>query len=89
MGFQWSSMDGLKGLSWVDQSFVIERTENFKAVRDHGFRCKRKSGFFLPKSVFWIQMGKMVGVICGMMNFPGLRFVPSKKKKKKKVGSVC
>ena len=33
--------------------------------------------------------GKMAGVIFGMMNFPGLRFVPSKKeKKKKKAGSV-
>ena len=66
----------------MDPSFVIERTENFKVVGDHGFRCKRKSGFFLPRSVFWIQMGKMARVICGMMNFPGLRFVPSKKKKK-------
>ena len=28
--------------------------------------------------------GKMAGVIFGMMNFPGLRFVPSKKEKKKK-----
>ena len=27
--------------------------------------------------------GKMAGVIFGMMNFPGLRFVPSKKEKKK------
>ena len=27
--------------------------------------------------------GKMAGVIFGMMNFPGLRFVPTKKEKKK------
>ena len=29
-------------------------------------------------------MGEMARVICGLMNFSSLRFVPSKKKKKKK-----
>ena len=28
-------------------------------------------------------MGEMARVICGLMNFSSLRFVPSKKKKKK------
>ena len=32
LSFQWSSMDDLKGLSWMDPSFVIESIENFKDV---------------------------------------------------------
>ena len=78
-------MDDLKGLSWVDPSFVIERTENFKALGE----LLKKVRFLLALECLLDSDGKNGGSNLWDDEFPGFEICSIQKEKKKNVGSVC